>query len=276
MPTIHKRNCNYCGKYYEGNGKKYCSNECRHKSSSRRHEFNCKFCNKLVSRAISSFKHENPTYCSHKCFYQDVRENKVLNRAERKKENCLNCNKEIILRGYEITSDKKYCSKKCMDEYRKGWIGKKNPKYEPDKHTNKKCLWCDKEFSIHTSKLKRNRGDGNFCSRQCTGAYVVRYRQNRVSLAEKEIEKVFNSCNMNFISQAKIGKFIADFYFPDKNIIVEFDGVYWHSLPKIIEKDKRKEKYYLENGYKLLRIKEEDYLKNKCLTLSNIIDEINR
>ena len=29
--SIHKRNCNTCGKYYEGQGKFYCSIKCRNK-----------------------------------------------------------------------------------------------------------------------------------------------------------------------------------------------------------------------------------------------------
>ena len=59
------------------------------------------------------------------------------------------------------------------------------------------------------------------------------------------------------------GKFYPDFYLPDKNIILEVQGDYWHANPKIysadklderqkkhIIRDKRKFGYYKHKGIK--------------------------
>lgn len=52
-----------------------------------------------------------------------------------------------------------------------------------------------------------------------------------------------------------------DFKYGDK--VIEFDGDYWHSTKKQKEKDQLRDKYLTSNGYKILRIKESDYKKNK-------------
>lgn len=47
-----------------------------------------------------------------------------------------------------------------------------------------------------------------------------------------------------------------DFYLSDFNVLVEVDGLYWHSLPENIENDAYKDKFAQFMGYKLLRIPE--------------------
>ena len=59
------------------------------------------------------------------------------------------------------------------------------------------------------------------------------------------------------------------------NLLIEFDGTYWHSLPSAISNDKRKNAY-IKRYYKhlkLLRIKEKDWdnAKNKKLFISCIL-----
>lgn len=272
MAKINKKNCDYCGKYYEGTGKKYCSKECKQKASRKSIEFNCKFCGKLTSQRKSAFKHDNPTYCSHECFYKDVRKNKVLNRAERKTIKCIHCGKEIKLIGYDVRAERKrYCSKECMNEYRKSWVAEKNPRYEPDKHIKRICKWCGKEFTIQKCHLERkDKNNGTFCSNNCAGAYVARYCQNRVSKIELEFSEHMKKNGIIHEHQYKVGSFIADFYIESKNLIIEFDGTYWHKLERIMKKDKRKESYYKKMGYNLLRIDEMDYRKFPDKTIEKI------
>jgi len=63
------------------------------------------------------------------------------------------------------------------------------------------------------------------------------------------------------------------YFVPDikiRNVIIEFDGSYWHSLPNVIENDVKKNDAYHTLGFKLLRINEVDFLKDKnyCLQLT--------
>ena len=62
----------------------------------------------------------------------------------------------------------------------------------------------------------------------------------------------------------------VDFKFGDK--IIEFDGDYWHSKIKQIEKDKLRDEFLVKKGYNVLRIKESDYTKNKEETVNKCIN----
>lgn len=61
-----------------------------------------------------------------------------------------------------------------------------------------------------------------------------------------------------------------------KNIIVEFDGEYWHSSKESKIRDKIKDNIYYENNCFLLRINERDYLNNKNNVINTVVEFINK
>lgn len=84
---------------------------------------------------------------------------------------------------------------------------------------------------------------------------------------------------------AKEIKAFYDFYIPEKNIVIEVDGDFWycnpnskHSLPKYesqkknLLRDKEKEQWLKDNGYKLLRFWESD-INNNILEVKRILLE---
>lgn len=75
-----------------------------------------------------------------------------------------------------------------------------------------------------------------------------------------------------FISGKNDERFFLDFYIEDTLKVIEFDGEYWHKkFEKVKIRDKKKEMFLSENGYKLLRIKEEDFRKNPEKTISKCL-----
>jgi very-short-patch-repair endonuclease/uncharacterized Zn finger protein (UPF0148 family) len=79
----------------------------------------------------------------------------------------------------------------------------------------------------------------------------------------------------------------CDIYIPSKNLIIEYDGDFWHCNPerypigalyeyqkRHIEKDKIKNEYCKNKGIILLRIWESDASKNKQLVKQKILDAI--
>jgi very-short-patch-repair endonuclease len=72
----------------------------------------------------------------------------------------------------------------------------------------------------------------------------------------------------NCITQFEINKWFYDSYIPEKNLIIEFDGDYWH--PKTIEDcdnkrlkkqwniDRKKEAIAMQEGYNIVRIRESE------------------
>lgn len=90
--------------------------------------------------------------------------------------------------------------------------------------------------------------------------YATRLREDMKEYINKEYRLVLNS-----------GKTILpDFIDLEKKKIIEFDGTYWHgqqiSNP---QREKKREQDILQSGYQLLRIREEDYLRNP----NNVLQE---
>ena len=84
---------------------------------------------------------------------------------------------------------------------------------------------------------------------------------------------------------AKEIKAFYDFYIPEKNLVIEVDGDFWYCNPnskhkeakyesqkKNIIRDKEKEQWLKDNGYKLLRFWESD-INNNILEIKRILLE---
>ena len=85
MPKkIYKRKCNYCGKYYEGQGKFYCSHLCNNKRKISRVKIKCKICGKIFE--VQKHRKNTAKYCSNRCRIAD-KENwkKILSRRAKKR-----------------------------------------------------------------------------------------------------------------------------------------------------------------------------------------------
>lgn len=109
---------------------------------------------------------------------------------------------------------------------------------------------------------------------------------------ELKIKQILDAASIEYISQYKISQFIADFYIPSANLIVEADGDYWHCNPKkypngpinesqalAIIKDKRRDEFLLSKGYNILRFWESDInddLESVHLTILDFIDKNNK
>ena len=49
------------------------------------------------------------------------------------------------------------------------------------------------------------------------------------------------------------GKFLCDFYLPAANLIIECDGLFWHSRPSAQRRDASKDAYLRKCGYTVMR-----------------------
>ena len=59
----------------------------------------------------------------------------------------------------------------------------------------------------------------------------------------------------------RLGTFVCDFVIARSKLAIECDGVYWHSLPLVKGRDKRKDAWLGKNGYRVLRLREDDIYK---------------
>ena len=107
-----------------------------------------------------------------------------------------------------------------------------------------------------------------------------RYNLRKPTGPEIKTKEVLERCNIKFKEQFVIKDRLYDFYLPDYNLLIEIDGIYWHSK-NVLQKnmtriqkqikiiDIYKNKLATEQGYTLVRFWEdeldklENYLKRK-------------
>ena len=91
---------------------------------------------------------------------------------------------------------------------------------------------------------------------------------HRISLLELKVLKILKVLKVNYVMQFKIyskklkkNKYY-DFYLLDFKTLIEVDGSYWHTSKKALQNDKLKTKLAKKNGFKLLRITEQQIKDN--------------
>ena len=72
-----------------------------------------------------------------------------------------------------------------------------------------------------------------------------------------------------FYRQRIIGDYIADFYCPRANLIIELDGGQ-HYTEESIKKDSRRDNYLKEQGYRVLRFSDRELFEN----LKGVLEKI--
>lgn len=183
----------------------------------------------LLKRARSTLLNENDfikSYLLFECGYQALC--KIYRIGGKRGLNILQLNRIEVKTAHEI--------QKIMKEKGLGkWV-------KAEMHV---CKRCSKVF-----KYRKGSTCGLFCSHDCYIKYC-----GRTSIEEK-IAILLTEIKLDYKEQYKIKRSYFDFFLPSKNILIECDGQYWHSLPEAIIRDKYKDKLAQENGFRLLRFSE--------------------
>lgn len=115
-----------------------------------------------------------------------------------------------------------------------------------EKKENLKTYWKNLSYE---EKIKR------------TEKARLKCRANPSSI-EIAISLVLEELEIEFASQKLIGAYIVDFYLPNRNLVIECDGDYWHGSDRAKEHDKKKDLFLESKGYKVLRLRECDINKD--------------
>ena len=105
---------------------------------------------------------------------------------------------------------------------------------------------------------------------------IIKTDRNHTSKLEKTFANILDLLDIKYVTffYAKEIKAFYDFYLPESNTIIEVDGDFWHCNPtkfplpkyesqkKNLIRDKEKEQWVKDNGYKLLRFWEDDINNN--------------
>jgi very-short-patch-repair endonuclease len=250
--------CKYCHQEYSvkytlaiRSKNHFCSLECYRKHNKGEVK-KCLGCGKdfYVKRSIKDTK-----FCSRECIstYSRV----ILT--------CKQCGKEFEVKKGEAKRGRDFCSYECSQKY---MVGPRVHNYKGN-DVSCTCLWCGSEFKQPEAWVKK--GGGKFCSISCKSRHMVCKQGRMVSSIELAVKDELEKRNEVYLHQYRIDKFLVDFYLPHRNLVIECDGDYWHSLEKNAKNDLKKNAYMAKADIALVRLKERDIRADceglVCLTL---------
>ncbi len=149
----------------------------------------------------------------------------------------------------------KKASKEWVESNRKGHLGKKLPEAQK------------KKMSLASKKLWENPEYREKCIKAIFKSLKIKPNKPEKFLNNLLQQNFPNKFEYTGDGKIFIRGFCPDFIYNKK--IIELDGDYWHNLPNIKEKDKRKLETYKKYGYDTLSIWEHE-LKNSNKIIKNI------
>lgn len=259
--------CAHCGdvfQRYKSNvidaPKHFCSRACYYESVSGenspqwdRMECECNRCGERFLRPRAAVEtYGRGKYCSKDCYTADM----ALPRVEG---SCVACGASFEMTQHQEESGRRYCSLECYRQVRDYPSGEDHPNYNSVETT---CLTCASTFMATPSKLDNGR---RYCSKECA------MRGTGPTGIEIATREALEQTGLQFSEQKQIGRYIADFLIPSANLVIECDGEYWHSLPGAKAKDRRRDRYMRDRGYKVVRLTESDINANAFRALKTAL-----
>jgi BirA family biotin operon repressor/biotin-[acetyl-CoA-carboxylase] ligase len=79
---------------------------------------------------------------------------------------------------------------------------------------------------------------------------------------EHSVEAELQSLLEPFEHSKPIGPWLVDFLLTNRRAVIECDGSYWHSKPEVAARDRRKDAWLAEHGYRIVRLSESSIREN--------------
>jgi len=109
-------------------------------------------------------------------------------------------------------------------------------------------------------------------------AYMQTHTGKFISSHEIRVKEFLEKNNIFFISQYYVKdiseSYLADFYLPSVNTIIEVDGIYWHNMPGRKDKDIIRTKQMKHVGYKVLRFTDIEINKDFDKVCKTIMESV--
>lgn len=232
-------------------GGKFCSLKCKGIFSRNPIKI-CEYCGKEFWKP----NNKNRKYCSRQCTGKARKSGEIIK--------CECCGKKVY--KYEVHLKKHkhhFCSLKCANVFQR-----KN-KIEFT------CKICGKEF---VQSKSRRRYNFSYCSLECRNRdpdfkkrliemniMQQSLKPNKLELKGREIlENIGLKRNEDFYEQKFLfNKFLVDVYLPEFNLIIQWDGIYWHIKPKRKHLDKSQDAYMKKCGLNVLRFTDKEIKDNE-------------
>lgn len=174
----------------------------------------------------------------------------------------------------------------------KPMIGEKNPAFGKNswnhgltKETSKKIRTASEKGSNTKRKQWRQLSEEKKERHRIMWASQALKSNHLRSAKEIIIENILNEIGVSFQPSYQIGRFIIDFWIPNKNVCVECYGDYWHCNPHIynkankyqqknVERDIKKLEMLRSKNYRMLILWEYDIVHNLDRVRKILVDKL--
>lgn len=220
----------------------------------------CKGCEKTQTKRMPKGRN----YCSLDCYRKSKRPQRKTGEIIK----CGICGIDCYKRKAYL-KEKNFCSIKCLNEYQ----GRNKVKYN--------CKICSKEFRWSASRITQT--NPTYCSTECRNkdkehlhkiaikGNLAQQNKNGLNKLELAGNKILNDLGIIYTTQIPMfNKFVVDVLVEDKKLVIQWDGVYWHTKPKRAVLDKSQDAYLKKCGYNVLRITDEQIKNRLQLVYENI------
>lgn len=133
--------------------------------------------------------------------------------------------------------DRRYCSPACSGKAQASRGARKAPTID------RPCAWCGVVLKVIPSRLHRTK----YCSRACRAMGQPIRRSSAIADAALDLVGAGER-------ETRVGRWSLDLAFPARMLAVELDGIYWHSLPRMVDRDRRKDADLAARGWTVRRI----------------------
>lgn len=94
---------------------------------------------------------------------------------------------------------------------------------------------------------------------------------------EKIIHVHLRKAGVKFQSQKAFRPYFVDIFIPKLNLVVECDGIYWHSSLKARKYDRKRDRYLISRyGVRVVRVPEKSIRENPKLVVSTILKGVGK
>lgn len=184
--------------------------------------------------------------------------------GNRKPQTFKNCEECGVLFGPLDHLKVRFCSPACKKLSQRGVTPWNKGKIVPQtrRAETRACLTCGKTFRATKDYGRRKQ---RYCCHRC---YL---RNRRVSHFEQEVGKRLRERGIAITSTFKVGTWSFDYRLAGTRILVEADGTYWHSHPKIAARDQRKNKWCMQCDWVLIRISEAEFRRDPDAEIEKVV-----
>lgn len=88
--------------------------------------------------------------------------------------------------------------------------------------------------------------------------------------------KAFAEAELLVVPQYQLKWWFVDFAIPDRKLVIECDGAYWHNLPKQVINDKRKDVWLANHGWRIIRLGEHEIKTDAAGCALQVIEHLNQ